>query len=58
MLWLIHVFRYKPDGTPECYPAADLSGTSAAYTAGTNSTPASVTLNFAEHDVRHRMTLL
>ena len=42
--------QYRPDGTPECYPAADLAGTSLAYTTGTNSTPASVTLNFAEHD--------
>ena len=31
--------QYKPDGTPECYPAADIAGTTAAYTAGTNSTP-------------------
>ena len=31
--------QYKPDGTPECYPVADIAGTTAAYTAGTTSTP-------------------
>merc|ERR1719272_472994 len=45
--------QYKPgDSTngPECYPAADLAGSTMAYTAGSTSMPASVTLNFAEHD--------
>ena len=31
--------QYLPDGVPECYPAADLVGTTVAYTAGSGSTP-------------------
>lgn len=42
--------QYYPD-KQSCYPAADLAGTTIAYTAGSSgSTPASITLNFAEHD--------
>jgi hypothetical protein len=44
--------QYKPDGTPECYPAADLSGSTMAYTVGLTAggIPTSATLNFAMHD--------
>ena len=31
--------QYYPDGTPECYPAADVAGATMAYTAGSGSTP-------------------
>ena len=40
--------QYYPD-KQGCYPAADLAGTTIAYTAGSGPTPTSVTLNFAEH---------
>ena len=43
--------QYFPDKT-ECYPAADLEGTTLAYTASTDPSRrwTSVTVNFAEHD--------
>ena len=41
--------QYYP-GSGGCYPAADLAGTQATYTAGSDGTPSSVTLTFAEHD--------
>ena len=49
--------QYYPEKT-ECYPAADVAGTTAAYTADSSggTTPTSVTLNFAEHDVRFTAT--
>ena len=41
--------QYKPDGPVGCYPAADLAGTTLAYTASGNSTRAwtSVTVHFS-----------
>ena len=49
--------QYYPDKN-ECYPAADLAGTTTAYTADSSggAIPTSVTLNFAEHDVRFTAT--
>ena len=34
--------QYKPDGTPECYPVADLTGTTATFTAGSGWNPVPV----------------
>jgi len=38
--------QYYPSNQ-QCYPAADLSGTIATYTAGSDGKPSSVTLTFA-----------